>query len=276
MQNTSDLYRQILASDNHWFETKVRVNGVDYGEDRLFSVSTQDSMFSGNPEVGKAISGEIYLSLLAPSSDIPTMAKIEPFVRICWRVRTPSLTAGILDFGQGASLGSDIITLSDPYSIENNIISADASYTDVASEWIPKGVFYIDTRESTQNGGGISVLNIHGYDAMLFAEQLYPETSLDFPAVDVDVVNEIAYAMGVLVDPRNATLMTSGYTIPFPSGYTMREILGFIASMYVGSFIISDEGKLRLVSLLELPTETNYLIDNAGDAITFGGDRILV
>ena len=38
MQTTSALYRQILSSDNHWFETKVRINGVDYGEDVLFSV----------------------------------------------------------------------------------------------------------------------------------------------------------------------------------------------------------------------------------------------
>jgi hypothetical protein len=46
--------------------------------------------------------------------------------------------------------------------------------------------------------------------------------------------------------------------------------------MYVGAFIMTDEGKLRLVSILELPPETNYLIDEVGDAITFGGDRILV
>jgi hypothetical protein len=46
--------------------------------------------------------------------------------------------------------------------------------------------------------------------------------------------------------------------------------------MYVGSFIMTETGLLRLVSITELPEETNYLINNAGDAITFGGDRILV
>ena len=35
-------------------------------------------------------------------------------------------------------------------------------------------------------------------------------------------------------------------------------------------------GKLRLVLLNSLPKETNYLVDNGGNAITFGGDRILV
>ena len=237
MQNTSALYRQILAADNHWFETKCKINDVDYGESSLFGIGTSSSMFSGNPQVGRAISAEIDLSLLAPSADIPTMAKVEPFVRIC------------------AELASGTIS---------------------RSEWIPQGKFYIDTRETSDNGSNLRVLKIHGFDAMLFAEQYFPSTDEELPTLDTDVVDAIASAMGVTVDSRTYTLMTNGYTIPSVVGYTMREILSYIAAMYVGSFIMTEEGKLRLVSILELPEETNYLIDNSGDAITFGGDRILV
>jgi hypothetical protein len=46
--------------------------------------------------------------------------------------------------------------------------------------------------------------------------------------------------------------------------------------MYAGCFIITEVGQLRLVSLLELPPETNLLIDNVGDYIVFGSDRIKV
>jgi hypothetical protein len=137
-------------------------------------------------------------------------------------------------------------------------------------------VFYIDTRETTRNGNGLDILSIHGYDAMLFAEQLYPSTTHEWPMVDTAVVQEMADAMGVTVDPRTYGLMNAGYMIPLPGSYSIREVLGYIASMYVGSFIMTETGLLRLVSILELPNETNYLIDNAGDAITFGGDRILV
>ena len=70
--------------------------------------------------------------------------------------------------------------------------------------------------------------------------------------------------------------MGVGTVIPFPVGYTMREVLGFIASMYIGCFIITDEGKLRLVALNGLPTETNLLIDSVGDVLLFGGDAILL
>lgn len=143
------------------------------------------------------------------------------------------------------------------------------------SEWLPQGVYYIDTREHTKNDNGLDVLTIHGYDAMLKSEQMY-DGRITGDSVDIDMVNEIAYQLGVELDSRTTALMTAAFTIPFPVGYTYREILGYIASMYVGCFIMTDEGKLRLVSVLELPEETNYLIDQIGDAITFGGDRILV
>lgn len=143
------------------------------------------------------------------------------------------------------------------------------------SEWISQGVYYIDTRERTVTEYGESVLELHGYDAMLKAEQMY-NGRITGDSTDIQMVNEIAYQMGVSVDSRTTALMTAAYTIPLPTGYSYREILGYIASMYVGCFIITDEGKLRLVSITELPPETNYLIDEQGDAITFGGDRILV
>lgn len=143
------------------------------------------------------------------------------------------------------------------------------------SEWISQGVYYIDTRERTVTDYGESVLELHGYDAMLKAEQMY-NGRITGDSTDIQMVNEIAYQMGVSVDSRTTALMTAAYTIPLPTGYSYREVLGYIASMYVGCFIITDEGKLRLVSITELPPETNYLIDEHGDAITFGGDRILV
>jgi hypothetical protein len=143
------------------------------------------------------------------------------------------------------------------------------------SEWLAQGIYYIDTRETTRNEDGLDVLSIHGYDAMLRAEQMY-NGRITGNSTDVQMVDEIAYQMGVDIDSRTYGLMTNSYTIPLPTGYTYREILGYIASMYVGCFIMSDVGELRLVGMTELPPETNYLITQTGDAITFGGDRILV
>lgn len=143
------------------------------------------------------------------------------------------------------------------------------------SEWIPQGVYYIDTRERTKDDTGLSFLKVHGFDAMLKAEKMYAGR-ITGTSTDIQMVTEIAYQMGVSLDSRTNTLMTAAYSIPLPTGYTYREILAYIASMYAGCFIITDEGKLRLVTIYEIPPETNYLIDQIGNAITFGGDRILV
>lgn len=233
MQTTTTLYRQILADENHWFESRLIIDGVGtFGEEDLKSLSTNIEMFRDSPDIGKAVAGEIEVKMRLPDTTIPDMACLRPQVRVC-------------------------------------------NATD-QSEWLPQGVYYIDTRERTKNDDGLATLSIHGYDAMLKAEQMFSSSTITGDSVDIDMVDAIAAIMGVDVDARTYALMTQGYTIPLPTGYTCREILGYIAASYAGCFIMSDIGELRLVSVLELPEETNYLIEQVGYAITFGGDRILV
>ena len=141
------------------------------------------------------------------------------------------------------------------------------------TEWIQKGIYYIDTRSVDEVTG---VMTIHGYDDMLKAKRVWePAQSLEFPMTMVQAVNVIAQLMGVTLDPR--TVLNQSYTIDYPANdYTLRDVLRFIAVANAGNWIITDEGKLRLVSFGEIPAETNYLVEEGGDAITFGGDRILV
>lgn len=142
-----------------------------------------------------------------------------------------------------------------------------------ASEWIQKGVFYVDTRAYDEVSG---TLTIHGYDDMLRAEQEWvPDQSLSFPMPMKDAFYEIARLMGVTVDPR--TQFNSGYLVDYPAnGYTMRDVLRFIAAAHAANCIVTDAGQLRMVGFAEIPPETNYLITHYGAAITFGGVRILV
>ena len=143
----------------------------------------------------------------------------------------------------------------------------------LTSEWLPKGKFFIDTREFTKNDG-IEVMTIHGFDAMLMTEQIAPITG--YPKSDIQAVQQIATAVGLTLDSTVSTMMDKGYTVAIPTQYSCREVLGYIAAMYAGCFIIDDFGKLRLVTVNGMPAETNYLINNAGYVITFGGDRIIV
>ena len=94
--------------------------------------------------------------------------------------------------------------------------------------------------------------------------------------MNIDVIRDIASAIGTYVDTRTTQIMDKGYKINYPAEYSMREVLENIAAMYAGSFVMSDTGEMLLVTMFGIPKETSYLIDSAGFAITFGGDRILV
>lgn len=144
------------------------------------------------------------------------------------------------------------------------------------SEWIPQGEFYLDSAEEDAGEGDVRWIEIHGYDAMMFSEQDYPaKTALEWPAKDISVVREIAAAMDIAVDDRTWEIMDKGYPVQY-STYSLREYLGYIAAMYGGCFTINANGDLRLVCFWDIPKETKYLINNSGNAITFGGERILV
>lgn len=147
-----------------------------------------------------------------------------------------------------------------------------------ASEWIQKGTFFISTRAKDKRTGS---LTITGYDAMLKAESVWLNSDYDldsWPMPQADAVADIAYRMGVEVDSR--TVLTTSFPVDYPvdenGDLTMREVLGYIAVSNAGNWVITDEGKLLLVKYGDIPTETNYLVDESGDSITFGGVRILV
>ena len=146
------------------------------------------------------------------------------------------------------------------------------------SEWIPKGVFFFSTRKTDRITG---VLSVHGYDAMLKAEETWLDSSYDaetWPMPAETAVNDIAARMGVAVD--NRTVLDAAFPMQYPvddeGDMTMREALGRIAVANAGNWIITDEGKLLLVGLNSMPKETNHLVTETGSAITFGGVRIFV
>lgn len=140
-----------------------------------------------------------------------------------------------------------------------------------ATDWIPKGKFF--TNKRSRDG---DYWEIEAYDAMRKADVVWePAQSLTFPMSMPTAVNLFCQMMGVKLDKR--TVLNSAYTIDYPSNdYTIRNELCFIAAAHGGNWIMTDEGNLLLVPLLSMPEETNYLITEHGDAITFGGVRILV
>lgn len=153
------------------------------------------------------------------------------------------------------------------------------------SEWIPKGVYYIDTREQQE---GFDKLTIHAYDVIRKTDTTFTNQGEQglWPMDDIDVVEEIAERIGAKlvdgsrIDPRTTDVITEQYQVQYPGfgdgAYTMREVLGFIGAMYAGNWVTNDVGQLRMLVLGDIPEETYYLIDEHGSPILIGGDRILV
>lgn len=234
MHTVSDLWQQMLADPAHAVEAKLKIAGVEYGEDKIVrkSLMVYGGLYStfgiGNC-CARQIDFEIY-----PQGTIPRQAQIEVYVRLV--------------------LGEQV------------------------SEWIPKGVFFFSTRKTDRITG---VLSVHGYDAMLKAEDTWLDSSYDaktWPMPAATAVADIAARMGVAVDSR--TVLDAAFPVQYPvddkGDMTMREALGRIAVANAGNWTITDEGKLLLVGLNSMPAETHYLITETGSAITFGGVRILV
>ena len=232
MQTTSNLYKQIVASSGHYFETKISIAGHELAESQIISLERDaQTMTQSKPSVGGALSATLSLTILAQSFSIPRMAEIDVYVR----ARNSSST----------------------------------------SEWLPAGVFFIDTREHDQTVNGVGVLKIEAYDAMMKAEADYPDTDHSWPYLDKNVVAEIASTIGATVDSRTNGFLTASYMIDLPMGYTMRETLEHIAAAYAGNFVITAENKLLFIPLYGLDPDVTgrYLADENGNALVFGNER---
>ena len=237
MLQTSEVYKEIMQTE-HSFEWKAVIDGVEYDESQLVSARTQSEVFgSSGFTVGECVCSQLDLSLLKPAIDPPRMAEINMFVRVTDGTRV--------------------------------------------SEWIPKGTYFISTRTVDTENYETDVLDIHAYDAMLKTEQdacTQGDQSV-WPKTDIQAVNYIAGKIGVWVDSRNLTIMNKGYSIPYPGygedGYSLREVLGYIASMYAGCFVITDNNELRLIAPYMIPEETFLITNEFGDVLIFGEDAII-
>lgn len=260
MQNTSKLYQDIIAGD-HWFETRLCIGDtgvlIEKSGDAITFGGVRILVAASGPDAGYGENMLVSMSAKKPLfSGTPTVGNT------CAGEIEVSIVKPHGEIPKRALLA--------PY-----VRATDGSRV---SEWIPKGKYYIDKRSESEFGND-ALLTLHGYDGMLFAEADYPsESQLDWPAKDIKVVEEIASDIGVGIDSRVYEIVKNGYAVQYPAGYSEREVLGYIGSMYAGNWCMNDSGELMLIPLAGLPKETRYLIVGGGDsrAITFGGVRIFV
>ena len=160
-----------------------------------------------------------------------------------------SLSSGLFSgrtLAVGCCVSAQIdLTLQDVQSVPRNAeVKVYVRLTDgtQASEWLPYGVYYIDTRESVPDSG---TLTLHCYDAMLKAEQTFV-TEGDtgtWPRTMTAVVTSICTRMGVELDSRTA--LNSAYTVEYPNDYTMRVQIDVTTAVIVRGHLVRRREMLR-------------------------------
>lgn len=236
MQEVSARYQELLTG-SHTKESRLLVDGTAYGETTI-------------------IKGSLKTAIALFAGDTPAVGGA-----VAGEISVQLLGVASSSVARMAELRPQVRLVGD---------SGDPS------EWIAQGVYNVDKRSYNKQTG---VLTLHGYDKMLATEQWYTGSVGAGGVEDITIVNRICTQVGIELDSEAAAFFAASgrsYVIAAPTDYTCRELLQTIAGCYGGNWMMTAVGKLRLVLLDSIPAETNYLVDGVGNAITFGGDRILV
>lgn len=231
MQIVDENYTAIIAAGDYDTETKLVIAGMTFGEDRIYSASISRALFkSFSPTVGGCVSAELDCVIEALSSDVPRMAKIEPYVRV----------RKVID-------GEELV-----------------------SGWIRKGIFFADSREINLKQGTVTIHAYDAMLAMEMqytaATALDDDAAVAFI---ISAVNSSLGAGTVALDPETTLPYSYTIPVP-DTPTSMRNVMGNIAAAYAGNWIITDTGKLKLIKLNSLPPESYLLVDRSNQAITFG------
>lgn len=146
------------------------------------------------------------------------------------------------------------------------------------SERIPKGVYWIDTREYNADK---TKMIVHGYDSAVKFDSDIDDTNIEWPTTNpANLLIAICGSVGVGVDASVVEILNrfvTGYNIPLLI-CTKREMVAYIAAKCGCNAYIDDKGRLHFMYLRIDPNDiTNgYLIDENSNYITIGGDRIIV
>lgn len=123
-------------------------------------------------------------------------------------------------------------------TLENKDITIfEGAKGDSGIEYVQIGIFTVTKEES--NG---EYTKYTAYDKMYKAEKGY-FSELTYPSTDKAILEEICTKLGIQL----ATSITNTHTITGkPQGYTMREIIGYMATLQGGNAAINSDGNLEI------------------------------
>jgi len=228
VQNTSKMWKELVASGSYLLQTAVGIDGVSY-DATTAPVVTRGLTDGSSVSVGGCSAATLSLSLVT-ADNIPTAAEVKVWMRLI--TEDPPEEGELVVSGGPLVIGGQTIILS--------------KYA--ATDWLPVGTFYISKRERDWI---TNLVTIQAYDAMLRVNQTFSSVTT-WPKRMARAVEEIAALMEVEVDERTWAHVPE-IEIPDPTGSLISTVLGDIGALAGGNWVITPAGKLRLVPLTGQP-----------------------
>lgn len=175
---------------------------------------------------------EVNDSVIIPSSNIDSITIEDSICENCLEIGSTMSSILEIETRTNSVKSGDKIK---PY------ISFADYYGDNQSEWMPLGVFFVDSEPQTKNTAKYIC-----YDMMNKLDRTF-SSSLTYPASMQSVLEEIAERLGILVEFSSEPYIISSK----PSGYTYKEILGYIASANCGCAKFNKNGNITIAIFRE-------------------------
>ncbi|WP_379319301.1 hypothetical protein [Paenibacillus puldeungensis] len=213
MYPISQLYLDALRRPDREFIVMATVDGVQYNDNEIVDFTIENSLVSSDGfEVGTAIPSKLVVTIRT-NQTIPDNARIVPFL---------SLSLSGMTWEEATYPWKDMRV----------------TWEGALSDWMPLGEFFIDSREKI-NG----VWTFTCYDRLVFADVAYV-SSLAYPASMKAVWDEICGRLDYVYD--SSVVINPSYQIQAgPAGFTMRQVMGYIAGANSANVIVGKDGTIR-------------------------------
>lgn len=213
MHNISALYADYLKRHDREFLVKATIGNKEYDNTKIVDFNIESSLtLSEEFEIGTTIPSKLTIRLRSGEA-IPPNSRIAPYIslslaRMTWEEATIPWEEDSLPWVGGAT------------------------------EWLPLGEFFVDSRVKSND-----VWVYTCYDKLVYADVPYV-SSLTFPASQKAVFDEICGRLGYTYD--SSIVINPTYMVPVaPSGFSMRQVLGYIAGCNSSSLFMGKDSTLK-------------------------------
>lgn len=235
MKTVDTRYKQLRTQIGAFYEIQVVCNNTEYGNDRLKSVKIHTALYDGN---GVSI-GNAYSS----SCEIQLLEQSANWPRMA------------------------------QFTVRVRLSNADGRRK---SDWLDMGTFYTDERLEDTYGN----LSITGYDRMLMTEQYWtdkiPEQQMpsEWPITSRAWVSLMESVNLIEVD-QSTVLDNQVALIGLNTASTIRDKLKDIAAAHGGNWVVTPEGKLKLVYFHNIVDGQAAIAGIAITGVSVAGDDLI-